>query len=434
VTRLGPYPDYRDASTQWLSSVPAHWSVGRLMHAASAWTSNVDKHTVEGQRPVRLCNYTDVYKNAAIHGDMDFMRATASEEQINRFRIARGDTLITKDSETADDIGVPSYVRYESPDLVCGYHLAIVRPRSGVEPRFLYWSLTAQPTLRQWAVLAAGVTRVGIRSSDLGRATLALPPLDEQRAIADYLDGETAKIDMLIGKQEQLIATLRERRAALVASAVDHTDDLMPLRRYLVSLRQGWSPNCEAEPGDGVEQWAVLKTGAPNQGVFSSHENKRLPDTEVPRPGAVVQRDEIVMSRASSREWVGSAARVDGNYPRLMLSDLTYALRLSADAEPQYVAWALGGRRARGLLEAAAKGTSPSMQKLSQRDIRELTLWFPPLGQQRRIAAYLDDQTVKIDALIAKAERFIELAKERRAALITAAVTGQIDVRDQVSA
>lgn len=140
------------------------------------------------------------------------------------------------------------------------------------------------------------------------------------------------------------------------------------------------------------------------------------------------------MSRASSREWVGSAARVDGNYPRLMLSDLTYALRLSADAEPQYVVWALGGRRARGLLEAAAKGTSPSMQKLSQRDIRELTLWFPPLGQQRRIAAYLDDQTAKIDALIAKAERFIDLAKERRGALITAAGTGQIDVRDQVSA
>ncbi|MEK8227329.1 hypothetical protein NKG05_16395 [Oerskovia sp. M15] len=80
---------------------------------------------------MRLCNYTDVYRNDSITDSMTFMEATASPEQIERFRIRVGDTLITKDSETADDIGIPSYVRYEADDLICGYHLAIVRPDPG---------------------------------------------------------------------------------------------------------------------------------------------------------------------------------------------------------------------------------------------------------------------------------------------------------------
>ncbi|GMA92001.1 hypothetical protein GCM10025869_25300 [Homoserinibacter gongjuensis] len=83
-----------------------NWPVDRLGRLATAWPSNVDKHSVEGQSKIRLCNYTDVYNNRTITDRLPFMRATASEEQINRFRIRLGDTLITKDSETADDIGV----------------------------------------------------------------------------------------------------------------------------------------------------------------------------------------------------------------------------------------------------------------------------------------------------------------------------------------
>ena len=197
------YDEYVDSNSRWLGETPAHWRVGRLDHVATAWTSNVDKHSVDGQSAVRLCNYTDVYKNESIVEGMDFMRATATSEQIDRFRLRLGDTIITKDSETSDDIGIPAYVEYEAEDLICGYHLAMVRPKvDEAFPRFLYWALSAQPTLSQWAVQAAGVTRVGIRSTDLTKATLALPPLAEQRTIAMYLDRETAKIDALIREQQ----------------------------------------------------------------------------------------------------------------------------------------------------------------------------------------------------------------------------------------
>lgn len=102
-----------------------------LKRVATIRVSNVDKKVVEGDQPVRLCNYTDVYHRAVISPEQDFMPATATREQISTFRLQPGDVIITKDSETAEDIGVPAFVKAGAPDLMCGYHLAIIRPEAG---------------------------------------------------------------------------------------------------------------------------------------------------------------------------------------------------------------------------------------------------------------------------------------------------------------
>lgn len=426
------YPAYADAKSPWLERLPEHWSVARLGHVATAWTSNVDKHTVAGEPPVRLCNYTDVYRNAAITPGMEFMAASATLDQIERFRIARGDTLITKDSETADDIGIPAYVEHEAPDLICGYHLAIVRPApDAIDPRFLYWVMASAPTLRQWSVLAAGVTRVGIRSGDLPKAQLPLPPVQEQRAIADFLDRETAQIDTLIAKQEQLIERLRERRRAVSEAAVaDVASTGTRLKHFVRSVAQGWSPQCLGWPADGIETWAVLKAGAANGGVFRSSENKELPPEEEPRPDITVKAGQLIVSRANTRELVGSAAVPELDYPRLMLCDKLYAFDIDPDrAESRFVALVLGSRRWRDLIEMEATGASQSMVNVSQSDIVNLQMSLPALDDQRAILSRHTAETARIDAVTSKAEQFIALAKERRSALITAAVTGQIDVR-----
>ncbi len=90
--------------------------------------SNVDKHAKDGEIPVQLCNYVDVYNNDRITHNIRFMRATATLNEIERFRLETGDVLITKDSEVWTDIGVPAFVEYAAQDLVCGYHLALLRP------------------------------------------------------------------------------------------------------------------------------------------------------------------------------------------------------------------------------------------------------------------------------------------------------------------
>jgi type I restriction enzyme S subunit len=139
---LKPYPVYAEIVDDWLGKLPSHWGARRLRTLAELRVSNVDKNRFDSEVPIRLCNYIDVYKNPMITAAIPFMHATATYDEIEHFRLKLDDVIITKDSETWNDIGVPSLVRYSAPDLVCGYHLALLRPRSNVMAgRYLFRAL-----------------------------------------------------------------------------------------------------------------------------------------------------------------------------------------------------------------------------------------------------------------------------------------------------
>ncbi len=183
--------------------------------------SNVDKFPVEGELPVRLCNYSDVYNNEFISQRIEFMACTATKEEIRKFGLRVDDVIITKDSESWDDIGIPALVVETAEDLVCGYHLALLRPHeAALSGRFLLRCLQAKVLRLQLELAANGVTRFGLPKSDIGAMRLPVPPLEQQRAIADYLDRKTARIDALIAAIERTIALIEERRSALIAAAV----------------------------------------------------------------------------------------------------------------------------------------------------------------------------------------------------------------------
>ena len=112
----------------WTSELPVGWEAKPLRSTADYVVSNVDKVPADDEVPVRLCNYTDVYNNEFITLALEFMHATASEDEIAKFGLEVDDVIITKDSESWDDIGVPALVRETANDLVCGYHLALLRP------------------------------------------------------------------------------------------------------------------------------------------------------------------------------------------------------------------------------------------------------------------------------------------------------------------
>src|SRR5687768_7178147 len=118
-----------------------------VKYLANLELSNVDKLSIDGQKEVRLCNYVDVYKNERITSAIEFMKATASDEQIKRLSLKKFDVLLTKDSETPDDIGVPAFVAEELENVVCGYHLAMLRPNSEVVlGEFLFRAIEAEST------------------------------------------------------------------------------------------------------------------------------------------------------------------------------------------------------------------------------------------------------------------------------------------------
>ncbi|NYI44873.1 type I restriction enzyme S subunit [Nocardioides aromaticivorans] len=303
-----------------------------------------------------------------------------------------------------------------------------------VDPGYLRWALLGRSFLDPVESSVVGAKMPRAEWTFVRSIELHAPHIAEQRAVAGYLDRETARIDSLIEEQERLIEMLRERRAAAVSEAASEIETRGPRLKHIIrSVRQGWSPQCYAWPADGVETWAVLKAGAANGGTFRPMQNKELPETESPRPEIVVRRGDLIVSRANTRELVGSAAVVDGEFPRLMLCDKLYAFSLDETrALPRYVAAVLGSRRWRDMIEMEATGASHSMLNVSQSDIVNLPMPLPRISDQRRILARLDEQTAKIDTTTAETERFIELSKERRSALITAAVTGQIDVREVV--
>jgi type I restriction enzyme, S subunit len=317
--------------------------------------------------------------------------------------------------------------------LVFSTGFAVLHPRGCVDPEFLSWYLQGDEFVSRIEANSTGVSYPAITASRLVSLDVRLPPFEVQQAIATFLDRETVQIDRIIAQQERLIELLHERRRSVVASLIVERPPQtvgLRLKHVMLDVRQGWSPQCYPWPADGVETWGILKAGAANGGIFRPEENKQLPESEAPRPELVVRSGDLVVSRANTRELLGSAAVVEREYPRLMLCDKLYAFSLDRRrADPRFVAFLLGTRRLRDLIEIEATGSSPSMQNISLREIVNLPMDLPGIDDQHRVLEAIDALTSKIDNLIAEAERFIELARERRSALITAAVTGQIDVR-----
>jgi len=270
--RHDTYPAYNPSGVEWLGDVPEHWDVKRLKQIARVQFSNVDKHTVEGEIPVRLCNYTDVYYNDTITADLQFMEATATKHEIARFKLEPGDVLVTKDSEDWSDIAVPALVKDEFTDVLCGYHLAQMRPFANCcFGSYLARAFASSGIADQFRVAASGVTRYGLPKGALQNALFPVPTLEEQQAIARFLDEETEKIDDLISAKRDLLTLLKEKRQAVITHAV----------------ARGLDPAAKLKPsgvewlGDVPEHWDAksLKHVA---GVQFSNVDKHTVEGEIP--------------------------------------------------------------------------------------------------------------------------------------------------------
>lgn len=218
---LNPNGRLRPSGIKWLGDIPEGWDVKRLKYLSNTRVSNVDKKS-EDDIAVRLCNYIDVYKNEFITENLDFMKATATTGQIDAFELKTGDVIITKDSETPDDIGVPAFVKLSKTDkLVCGYHLAIITPNTSILSGYYLFRLLQSKYYRSYfEVHSNGVTRFGLDTYSIFNADIILPPFSEQLKICEFLDKEIAKIDQIITQVVEQIEKLQEYRQALITNAV----------------------------------------------------------------------------------------------------------------------------------------------------------------------------------------------------------------------
>jgi type I restriction enzyme S subunit len=204
--------------------------------------------------------------------------------------------------------------------------------------------------------------------------------------------------------------------------------EITRLRFLLSKIEQGWSPSChnyQAEEGE----WGVLKVGCVNGAKFDPNENKLLPNDLEPKVQYEIIDGDILMSRANTKELLGSAALVINPRKKLILCDKLYRLLAKNTINSKYLVQLLRSSIARFQYERDATGASNSMQNIGQNTIKGLIIPLPSLIQQQEIANFLDQKTSEIDQQKAKIQEAIELLKEYRTALITNAVTGKIDVR-----
>ena len=435
-TGLKPYSEYKDSGLPWLGQVPEHWATQRLRHACEMRVSNVDKHTKQGETPVSLCNYVEVYKNERICESTRFMAASASEDERIRFGLRKGDVVITKDSEQWNDIGVPSLVEFEALDLVCGYHLAILRSRPGLHGSFLHRALECNLIAAQFHVEANGVTRYGLSQGAIKGVAIPVPPLDEQAAIVRFLDHATHRLDKTIQAKRKTIALLNEQKQAIIHRAVTRgLDPNVPLKDsgipWVGQIPAHWDVrrakylfrevDSRSISGEETHLSMSQKLGL----VPSSMVKHRTLISASYAGGKLCDVDDLVLNRLKAHLGVFARARDSG----VISPDYT-VLRKIRPMAVEYFEHVLRSPSCRGELKIRAKGLVEGFWRLYTDDFYDIRLPVPPYEEQASIVNGLHGATNEITTTMQRIEREIELLREYRTRLIADVVTGKLDVRE----
>ena len=429
-----------------LGEIPTHWDLAKLKHAAAFSSGGTPSKSV--------AEYWDGDVPWASSKDLKTETLSDTTDHITPTAVIDGASLIDPGALLVVVRGM--ILARDFPVAKTMVPMAINQDLKAIRP-FDEWNVDYFANL-----LRASSGETFRRLDEAGHGTKALrmeawtgmqlprPPKAEQVVIGAFLDRETAKIDALVAEQERLVELLKEKRQAVISRAV--TKGLEPdapmkdsgiewlgeipahwsmkrLKNVAASIEQGWSPQCESYPADLEHEWGVLKVGCVNSGELDPTENKTLPAELDPDPSLAINEGDVLISRANTRELVGRAACARESFPHLLLCDKLYRVRLLDTCTPAYLVRFLSSAAVRGQIELSATGASSSMQNIGQATILGMPMPLPPIQEQALIIEYLRCATRSLISLSAEAEQAIALLRERRSALITAAVTGQIDVR-----
>lgn len=435
-----PYPAYKDSGVDWLPSIPMDWSTLPLRYAANSddsvfidgdWIESKDISD-DGVRYITTGNVGEgIYKEQGT-GHITEETFTA----LNCTEVKPGDVLISR-------LNIPIGRSCLIPDLgskiVTSVDNVIVRPASHVVSSYLVYLLTAKEYFAHTEMLARGTTMQRISRTILGNIRVCLPSVHEQSTIATFLDRETAKLDTLIAKQIKLIELLQEKRQALISHAV--TKGLDP---YVEMKDSGieWL-------GRVPEHWDVIRLGALFYEVNDAG-NEELPILRVSIHDGVSDREfddeeldrKVTRSEDRSkykcvlpgdlvynmmRAWQGGfgAVVVPG-----MVSPAYVVARPRINLSTEYVEQRLRTPQAIENLRLYSRGVTDFRLRLYWDEFKSLKIAIPPIDEQKQIMLAVGIEVAKLDTLIEKSRRSIELMREHRTALISAAVTGRIDVRE----
>ena len=417
------YPTYRESGVAWLGAVPEHWEVKRLKYLASI----NDEALPETTDPEYEFIYVDIGSVSSVEGIIKKERFCFETAPSRARRIVRaGDSIV---STVRTYLRAIATIRETNEKLIVSTGFAVIRPRQ-IKSGYLAYALKEKAFIENVVSRSVGVSYPAVNANEIGDISIHLPPPSEQTAIADFLDRETGRIDELIKKKRQLIELLREKRSALISrtvtrglpadasrefglephtrfrdSGIEWLGDVpegceMKRLSYLALLKSGENITSEQIAEGG--QYPVYG-GNGMRGYFSDYTHEGF-FVLIGRQGALCGN----INYASDRFWASEHAIVVNPLKRFSVTWLGELLR------------------AMNLNQYSVSAAQPG---LSVSQIGALKIPVPPICEQTAIATYLDMETATIDKLTSKVEQAIERLQEYRTALITAAVTGKIDVR-----
>ena len=440
LRRFKPYPSYKESGVEWLGEIPAGWVVSR----ADAFL-RYEKYQVE---PSSISDELVFhYSIPSVQQTGDGALEPPSEIDSAKLRIVGEKLLVSKLNPRKGVVLIAS--EKEVPTL-CSTEFVPFQVR-GCELRWALYLFLAESTRQRLSAVVRSATRSHQRAeiAEIVKIWHGVPPIPDQRAIAAFLDRETARIDALVAKKERLIDLLQEQRTALITRAVTKgLDPNVPMKdsgvEWLRTIPAHWEMKrlWHLTPSDRRIMYGIVLPG-PNvddgvpivKGGDVSPERLRLErlnrTTRQIESGYVRSRlrggDLVYAIRGS----IGEVAMVPDELEGANLTQDAARVAYTSSTHGPWLVYALKSSAVFAQLEAGALGAT--IRGINIRDLKRASMAVPPYAEQRAIAAFLNRETARIDSLMCRVRDAIDLLKELRTALISAAVTGKIDVRGEVA-
>lgn len=436
------YPEYKESGVGWLGQVPVGWCLAPIKHFYKIIGGTTPKSDVDyyWNGSILWITPADLSKTSgfSLH-DSDRKITNAGFNSCGLSLVPVGSIVLA----TRAPIGT---LGIAMKPLCTNQGCKALVPSQDQNSRFMAYVLSVATEALN--TRGRGTTFLELSGDELGAFITPIPSYAEQLSIANFLDHETAKIDALIAEQEKLIELLKEKRQAVISHAVTKGLDpnvkmkdsgvewlgqvpehwgVMPLRRVVGRIESGVSVNSIDEPVSEGEI-GVLKTSCVYTHSFNYKENKKVVPEELERVSCPVTENTVIVSRMNTPDLVGAAGFVSMSLDNLFLPDRLWAVHFQG-INPKFVYQWFCSNEYRSQVVISCAGTSSSMQNISQDSFLNFFLAVPSTQEQEEIGKFLDIALAQLDSLVDEVKKGVGLLQERRSALVSAAVTGQIDVR-----
>ena len=427
-------------------SEPARWPKKRLKFCAT-YNDEVLPESTDDFAQIEYVEISDVSLVEGVRTSTPMLFHEAPSRA--RRKVREGDILV---STVRTYLKAIATVKEAASNLIASTGFCVIRPTAALDPGYAGWVAKSDEFVEEVVSRSVGVSYPAINASQLVDISVPVPPLDAQRPVAAFLDEKTAQIDALIAKKQLLLERLVEKRQTIITQAVTKGLNrvapvkdtgvewlgkipvnwtIAPLWTAILKLESGVSVNSMDTPAD-IGQFGVLKTSAVYSGEFNASENKVVYDEEeINRLSCPVRKGEIIISRMNTPDLVGASGLVTEYHNNLFLPDRLWQTRFgeNSQASPEFIYYFLNSQLFRTIISSRATGTSGSMQNISQSDLMKIKIGMPTKSEQETICEAIRRSLKIILEQNVQVENSVRLLREYRSALISAAVSGQIEGR-----